>query len=64
MMAMAADKDPMLRMADGELAAQNSMWYVPTYYGKTFHPRTLGHMAMRDRIYKAWRENENYASWH
>jgi SAGA-associated factor 73 len=38
MMAMAADRDPMLRMADGEIRAQNSMWYVPTYYGKTFHP--------------------------
>ncbi|UKZ68895.1 uncharacterized protein TrAtP1_009913 [Trichoderma atroviride] len=57
MMAMAADRDPMLRMADGEVTAQNGMWYVPTYYGKTFHPRTLGHMAMRDRIYKAWREH-------
>ncbi|KAL7808431.1 SGNH hydrolase [Trichoderma gracile] len=90
MMAMAAEKDPMLRMADGRVVAENSMWYVPTYYGKTFHPvscllpsstamyyeprcyafrmmipianadpwlqRSLGHMAMRDRIYKAWRE--------
>ncbi|KAH6604079.1 hypothetical protein Trco_007525 [Trichoderma cornu-damae] len=57
MMAMAVDKDPMLRMPDGQAVADNSMWYVPTYYGKTFHPRTLGHMAMRDWIYKAWREN-------
>ncbi|KAM0451020.1 hypothetical protein ACHAPV_010276 [Trichoderma viride] len=57
MMAMAADRDPMLRTANGEVTAQNGMWYVPTYYGKTFHPRTLGHMAMRDRIYKAWREH-------
>ncbi|KAL7918522.1 SGNH hydrolase-type esterase domain-containing protein [Trichoderma austrokoningii] len=38
MMAMAADRDPTMRMADGEVVAQNSMWYVPTYYGKTFHP--------------------------
>lgn len=77
MMAMAADKEPLLRKADGEVVAENSMWYVPTYYGKTFHPvsflrifsnlliltytdllqRTLGHMAMRDRIYRAWHEN-------
>ncbi|KAL7814900.1 SGNH hydrolase [Trichoderma aethiopicum] len=56
MMAMAAEKDPMLRTADGQVVAENSMWYVPTYYGKTFHPRSLGHMAMRDWIYKAWRE--------
>ncbi|KAL7787032.1 SGNH hydrolase-type esterase domain-containing protein [Trichoderma ceciliae] len=57
MMAMAANKDSMLPRADGQVVAENSMWYVPTYYGKTFHPRTLGHMAMRDRIYKAWRDN-------
>ncbi|KAL6808607.1 SGNH hydrolase [Trichoderma camerunense] len=57
MMATAASKDVELRKADGRVVAENSMWYVPTYYGKTFHPRSLGHMAMRDRIYKAWREN-------
>lgn len=44
MMAMAADKDPMLRTADGEVTAQNSMWYVPTYYGKTFHPVRIIHL--------------------
>ncbi|KAL7940915.1 SGNH hydrolase-type esterase domain-containing protein [Trichoderma barbatum] len=38
MMAMAASKDAMLRKADGRVVAENSMWYVPTYYGKTFHP--------------------------
>ncbi|KAK1243074.1 hypothetical protein MKX07_003702 [Trichoderma sp. CBMAI-0711] len=38
MMAMAAERDPMLRKADGRVVAENSMWYVPTYYGKTFHP--------------------------
>lgn len=38
MMAMAVRDDPSLRVASGEFAAQNSMWYVPTYYGKTFHP--------------------------
>ncbi|KAM7221386.1 hypothetical protein V8F06_003161 [Rhypophila decipiens] len=35
-----------------------SMWYVPTYYGKTFHPRSLGHQVIRDRIYEVWGENE------
>ncbi|KAK5988770.1 Lipase 1-like protein [Cladobotryum mycophilum] len=59
MMAMAASKDPSLRTADGEVVAQNTMWYVPTYYGKTFHPRTLGHMAIRDRVYQRWQEVHN-----
>ncbi|PNY24236.1 SAGA-associated factor 73 [Tolypocladium capitatum] len=38
MMAMAVEKDPSLRSRHGEVVAENSMWYVPTYYGKTFHP--------------------------
>lgn len=38
MMATAASKDAELRKADGRVVAENSMWYVPTYYGKTFHP--------------------------
>jgi SAGA-associated factor 73 len=54
MMSIAARDDPSLRMASGEFAAQNSMWYVPTYYGKTFHPRSLGHRAVRRRIYQLW----------
>ncbi|KAK4214535.1 esterase [Rhypophila decipiens] len=37
---------------------RGSMWYVPTYYGKTFHPRYLGHQVIRDRIYEVWGENE------
>jgi hypothetical protein len=37
-MAMAKQKDPTLRLARDDFSAQNSMWYVPTYYGKTFHP--------------------------
>src|SRR3569833_270002 len=41
-MAMAKARYPELRpaahLAGGGLSAQNSMWYVPTYYGKTFHP--------------------------
>ncbi len=39
-MAVACHRDPSLRFApayDG-ITTQNSMWYVPTYYGKTFHP--------------------------
>jgi hypothetical protein len=37
-MAKARQKDPSLRFADGTSVTANSMWYVPTYYGKTFHP--------------------------
>ncbi|KAI0486936.1 SGNH hydrolase [Xylaria cf. heliscus] len=53
-MAMAKHHDPTLRPARGDLVALNSMWYVPTYYGKTFHPRTLGHETVRNQIYKKW----------
>ncbi|KAI2626685.1 SGNH hydrolase [Hypoxylon sp. NC1633] len=55
-MAMSRAQDPNLRLAGGDLAALNSMWYVPTYYGKTFHPRSRGHEAMRSKIYEVWRE--------
>ncbi|KAI4866939.1 SGNH hydrolase [Hypoxylon rubiginosum] len=59
-MTMAKARDPSLRLAaaaaaHGNLAAENSMWYVPTYYGKTFHPRSRGHEAIRDKIYEVWR---------
>ncbi|KAI0526637.1 SGNH hydrolase [Xylaria bambusicola] len=54
-MAMAKHGDPTLRLAREDVSAQNSMWYVPTYYGKTFHPRARGHKAIRDNIYKVWR---------
>ena len=37
-MAMAKQRDPTLRFAQDGLVTENSMWYVPTYYGKTFHP--------------------------
>ncbi|KAH8668355.1 SGNH hydrolase-type esterase domain-containing protein [Xylariales sp. PMI_506] len=57
-MAMSRAEDPMLRLAGGEIAAENSMWYVPTYYGKTFHPRSRGHEAIRNRIYAKWAEEE------
>lgn len=42
---------------DGSLVGENSMWYVPTYYGKTFHPRSDGHKAIRDAVYRAWEEH-------
>ncbi|EPE10129.1 esterase family protein [Ophiostoma piceae UAMH 11346] len=42
---------------DGSLIGENSMWYVPTYYGKTFHPRSNGHKAIRDAVYSAWEEH-------
>lgn len=56
-MAMAKNRDPSLRSAYDGVTAQNGMWWVPTYYGKTFHPRTLGHEAIRDRIYQVWEEH-------
>ncbi|KAM7207352.1 hypothetical protein V8F20_002232 [Naviculisporaceae sp. PSN 640] len=37
---------------------RDSMWYVPTYYGKTFHPRSLAHRAITDRIYEVWANEE------
>lgn len=55
-MVMAKYRDPSLRPAHDGVTAQN-MWWVPTYYGKTFHPRTLGHEAIRDRIYQVWEEH-------
>ncbi|CAI6097117.1 unnamed protein product [Clonostachys chloroleuca] len=56
MMATAVDKDPTLQMVGRDGAREQDMWYVPTYYGKTFHPRTQGHMAVRDQIYQEWRD--------
>lgn len=38
LMAKAKKDDPSLQPSEDILAIQNSMWYVPTYYGKTFHP--------------------------
>ncbi|CAK7211913.1 hypothetical protein SCUCBS95973_001285 [Sporothrix curviconia] len=56
---MGLDKDAEeVEHGNGRLVSpQNSMWYVPTYYGKTFHPRSNGHMAIRDAIYSIWEEN-------
>ncbi|KAJ9154996.1 Lipase 1 [Pleurostoma richardsiae] len=56
-MAMARQRDPSLRPAHDGVMAENSMWYVPTSYGKVLHPRTLGHEAIRDKIYEAWRKH-------
>ncbi|KAK4174137.1 SGNH hydrolase-type esterase domain-containing protein [Triangularia setosa] len=35
----------------------DSMWLTPTYYGKTFHPRSAGHEAIRDNIFQVWEEH-------
>ncbi|KAK4650504.1 hypothetical protein QC762_708025 [Podospora pseudocomata] len=35
----------------------DSMWLTPTYYGKTFHPRSAGHEAIRDKIFQVWEEH-------
>lgn len=55
-MAMAKSRDPSLRPAYKGVVPMNGMWWVPTYYGKTFHPRSLGCQGIRDRIYEAWME--------
>ncbi|KAI1331081.1 SGNH hydrolase [Xylariaceae sp. FL0255] len=58
-MAMAKHRDPTLRLARENITPlKNSGWYVPTYYAKTFHPRTLGQEAIRDAIYAKWHELE------
>lgn len=56
-MARTRQTQPALEVADGVLSPQNSMWYVPTYYGKTFHPRSAGHRAIRDAVYRVWEEH-------
>ncbi|KAK0622966.1 SGNH hydrolase-type esterase domain-containing protein [Immersiella caudata] len=33
------------------------MWRAPTYYGKTFHPRSKAHEAIRDKIYDVWQQH-------
>lgn len=53
-MATARARDPSLRPAYRGAVAENSMWGVPTYYGKTFHPRSRGCEAIRDSIYETW----------
>ncbi|KAK7934965.1 hypothetical protein PG985_000460 [Apiospora marii] len=62
-MAMSMAEDPTLRPARGGgqiMMQKNSMWHVPTYYGKTFHPRSLGHEAIRDRIYEVWSQQTGF----
>jgi lysophospholipase L1-like esterase len=53
-MAVAKHRDPTLRLAREDHVGQMSGWYVPTYYGKTFHPRTIGQDAIKRSIYQAW----------
>ncbi|KUI64576.1 Lipase 1 [Cytospora mali] len=55
-MAIAKHEDPSLRPAYDGVVASNGMWWVPTSYGKTFHPRTLGHEVIRDAVYQSWEE--------
>ncbi|TLS24451.1 hypothetical protein PpBr36_08773 [Pyricularia pennisetigena] len=56
--AMAKQRDPSLRLArpvvvDGDDDA--SAQYTSVYYAKTFHPRSLGHEAIRDAVYREWK---------
>jgi hypothetical protein len=57
-MAMSKAQDPSLRLANGDIVTENSMWYVPTYYGKTFHPRSLGHETIKNKVYETWAKLE------
>lgn len=56
-MAMAKHEDPSLRPAYDGVLTSSGTWWVPTSYGKTFHPRTLGHEAIRDAVYQAWTDH-------
>lgn len=40
-MAMTAHRDPSIRLASGDGVSEQDMWYVPTYYGQTFHPVSI-----------------------
>lgn len=53
-MAMAKHREPSLRPAHGGIIPMKGNWWVPTYYGKTFHPRSMGCEGIRDRIYDTW----------
>ncbi|KAI0123817.1 SGNH hydrolase-type esterase domain-containing protein [Xylariales sp. AK1849] len=53
-MAMSKAQDPTLRPARGDIVSENSMWHVPTYYGKTFHPRSMGHETIKEQVYERW----------
>ncbi|KAI0166545.1 SGNH hydrolase [Xylariaceae sp. FL1272] len=61
-MAMAKHNDPSLRLTRRNELAVNGGWHAPIYYAKTFHPRTLGHEAIRDAIYRAWRKFDPWYS--
>lgn len=49
-MAMAIERDPNLRLASGDEASQQDMWYVPTYYGQTFHPVSTPYLVPSPRF--------------
>lgn len=56
-MAMAKQRNPSLRPAYGGIVPMKGNWWVPTYYGKTFHPRSLGCEGIRDQIYAIWEKH-------
>lgn len=41
-------------VAEGELWAVRVPWWLPTRQAKTFHPKSLGHLAYRNAIMQAW----------
>lgn len=60
-MVIARQRDPSLRPARRGLIHEKNNWWVPTYYGKTFHPRSLGCEAIRDQVYALWKKNGMFA---
>lgn len=56
-MVLARQQDPSLRPAREGLVHEENNWWVPTYYGKTFHPRSLGCEAIRDQVYEVWKRH-------
>lgn len=38
----------------GNLTAEEVSWFIPTRQAKTFHPKTLGHLAYRNAIMATW----------
>lgn len=39
---------------EGDYEDMQVPWYVPTRAAKSFHPRTLGHTAIKDAILAYW----------
>jgi hypothetical protein len=46
---------PSIELPDGNnMSTTEISWYVPTAWAKTFHPRTLGHLGIRELVRQTW----------